>query len=151
MQVTNELMPMFSYSIIPIVLLILLLITILIILLIKPKKKTQIKVIIPPRKNLMSIKEKYLTLVNNLLKEVKSNNIKSRIAYQRLSNYIRCFIYESTNIKVQNYTLEDIKKVDIPILYELVSEYYDPEFAKFSEGNIISSIEKTRMVIARWK
>ena len=152
MQVTNELMPMFSYSIIPIVLLILILIVLLIILLIKPNKnKNKMIIVIPPKKELSTIKEKYLTKVNNLLKDVNNQKIANRIAYQKLSNYIRNFIYETTSVKVRNYTLKDIENAKLPKLYELVSEYYDPEFSKFSKGNIVNSIEKTRMVIARWK
>jgi len=55
-----------------------------------------------------------------------------------------------TNIKVQNYTLSDIEKINIPILYELVKEYYEPEFSKSSEGNILISLEKTRKVMESW-
>lgn len=152
MQVTSELLPMFSYSLIPIIILIILLVILFFIIIHKPKKKvtTPINVVIPPRKNLFDIKNRYLTHVNDLLKDVNNNKISNREAYQKLSIYIRNFIYETTNIRVQNYTLSEIKKVNIPILYELVSEYYDPEFSSESGGNIVSSIEKTRMVIARW-
>ena len=62
----------------------------------------------------------------------------------------RSFIFETTNIKVQNYTLNDISKINMPTLYELVSEYYDPEFSRISKGNIINSIAKTREVIVKW-
>ena len=45
----------------------------------------------------------------------------------------------------------DIKSVDMPILYELVSEYYDPEFSKEAYGDIKKSINRTREVIEKWK
>ena len=38
----------------------------------------------------------------------------------------------------------------MPILYELVEEYYVPEFSEKSIGNIKLSIEKTRKVIEKW-
>ena len=150
MQITSDLRPMFSYALFPIILLLIILIILLISMLIKPKQKSNIQIIIPPKKNLFEIKNRYLEKINTLLKDVKNNKISNRSAYQKLSVLIRNFIFETTNIKVQNYTLKDIEKVNIPILYELVSEYYDPEFAKLSEGNIVNAIEKTRMVVARW-
>jgi len=82
---------------------------------------------------------------------IQKNIISNREAYQSLSKLIRMFIYEMTNIKVQNYTLGDIKNINIHILYELVKEYYSPEFSRESKGDIISSIEKTRKVMEVWK
>ena len=54
-------------------------------------------------------------------------------------------------IKVQYYTLEDIKKINMPILSKLVEEYYNPEFERVSKGNVLESIGKTKKVIENWK
>ena len=62
-----------------------------------------------------------------------------------ISVLIRLFVYELTGLEVQSCTLKDIKKLNIPVLYELIKEYYDPEFSKISKGNI-----KTKEVISRW-
>ena len=86
-----------------------------------------------------------------VLRDFNNKVITERVAFQRLSSLIRNFIHETTNIKVQNYTLKEIKLVNMPVLYELVSEYYDPEFAVASDGNFIKSYNKTRMVIERWR
>lgn len=101
-------------------------------------------------KNIYSIKNKYLKKISILSSDFSSNKINNRQAYQNLSSIIRNFIYEATGIQVQNYTLSEIKDAGIPVLYELVSEYYDPEFSKISKGNILKSIEKTKGVIERW-
>ncbi len=150
MQVTVDLRPMFSYSLVPILLIIILMIIIFIYL--RPHKKKDIKktIVIPSHKDLAVIKKDYLLKIQKLLDDFNNNKISNRLAYQSLSRLIRNFIYEATNIKVQYYTLQDIAKVNMPVLYELVSEYYDPEFSKISKGNIVSSIEKTRKVIEKW-
>lgn len=151
MQVQTELRPMFSYSFLAIIFITIF--TILIFFIMKYfKKKNNIKneIIIPKQKDLILIKKDYLIKLDNLINELNENKISNRKAYQNLSSLIRNFIYEVTNIKVQNYTLTDIKKINMPILYELVSDYYDPEFAKISKGNIKVSINKTKMVIERW-
>lgn len=153
MQEISELMPMFSYSLITI-LFFLILVIINIILLINPKKSNlhnDIPLVIePPKNNKLTIKEKYLKEIELLKTQLQNNEISSRKAYQRLSMIIRKFIFEMTSLKVQNYTLEEIRKIKMPVLIDLVEEYYDPEFSANEKGNIESSIEKTREVISRW-
>ena len=150
MQVQTELKPMFSYSFIPILIIILLLILTIVIYKYIKKKEIQKQVVIPNHKDLMEIKRRYLLKIQELENNLNEKKISNRKSYQDLSSIIRNFIFEATNIKVQNYTLKEIKIINIPILYDLVNEYYDPEFSIISKGNIISSINKTRMVIERW-
>lgn len=153
MQVSTELREPFSLSIIPfiilIIILILLVVTYIIIKNYKPKLKVK-NIIVPNIKDRNEIKYRYLYTINELLKNAKNNQIEVRECYQKLSSLIRHFIFEMTSIKVQNYTLQEIETLKMPVLYELVSEYYSKEFAEYSEGNMIESIEKTRKVIARW-
>lgn len=151
MQIDTELREMFSYSIILIIPLLLLIILLLIIILHKKKDIKNVKIIQPSSKNLIDIKSKYLYNIQILIVDLNTNKISERIAYQSLSRLIRNFIYEVTNIKVQYYTLEDIKKINMPILSKLVEEYYNPEFERVSKGNILESIDKTKKVIENWK
>ena len=101
-------------------------------------------------KDINRIKEKYLKRLDNIEEKLNSNKISVRHAYQMLSANIRYFVFEVTNIKVQNYTLREIEKLKMPILSELIEEYYAPEFAEYSVGNIKTSLEKTRKVIEKW-
>lgn len=143
----------FHYSIFPIVMFAIIIVLLIIVLIIISKKKEtkNIPVVIEPNaKDKNQIKIAYLNELNELLKKVQENTITNRVAFQKLSKIIRNFIYEMTSIQVQNYTLADIEKINMPVLYKLVSEYYDPEFSKESKGNIINSIEKTRKVIEAW-
>ncbi len=154
MQLTTELNEMFSYSLWPILLFLVIILFLIIIYILKVKKskKPIIKInkVIDSSVNLNKIKSDYLNKINNLVNDVKEEKIANRTAYLELSKIIRKFVYKVTNIKVQNYTLQEIKKLNIPILTELVLEYYQPEFAKDSKGNILKSIEKTKEVIEKW-
>lgn len=150
MQIQTELKPMFSYSFIPILIIIIAIISIIIIPKLTKKKEIKKQIVIPNHKDLMEIKKRYLFKIQELENNFNNKKITNRKAYQELSNIIRNFIFEATNIKVQNYTLKEIEKINMPILYELVSEYYDPEFSIISVGNIISSINKTKTVIEKW-
>lgn len=117
----------------------------------KKQKKKAINIVEQKRIDVSSIKSKYLNMIDILLNNVDNNKIDTRKAYQELSALIRNFVFEVTNINVQNYTLEDIKNANIPILYDLVSDYYNPEFSYQSLGNIRNSIVKAREVIEKWK
>ena len=117
----------------------------------KEQKKKAINIVEQKRIDVSSIKSKYLNMIDILLNNVDNNKIDTRKAYQELSALIRNFVFEVTNINVQNYTLEDIKNANIPILYDLVSDYYNPEFSYQSLGNIRNSIVKAREVIEKWK
>ena len=151
MQIETELRDMFSYSPILILPILLLIIILLVIILHKKKDIKKIKVVKLEQKNLNEIKSKYLYNIKLLINNLDNKKITNRTAYQNLSRLIRNCIFEVTNIKVQYYTLDDIKKLNIPILYELVEDYYDPEFQRYSNGNILKSINKTKKVIEEWK
>ena len=144
--------PMFSYSLLTIVFL-LSIIVFLIFQIRKPKQEKQVPPVVvkPEPKNVLTIIEKYLNQINELKQNVDSKLITNRKAYQRLSVIIRNFIYETTSIKVQNYSLEEIKQAKMTVLTKLVAEYYAPEFSKDIEGNISSSIKKTKEVIEKWQ
>lgn len=154
MQTSVNLQDPFSYSIYIILIVAVLAISIFVYLIIALLKKklpideVQIKKVEP--KNVEYIKQNYIKRLNEIEYKLKNNKISIRSAYQSMSMLIRYFVYEVTNIKVQNYTLRDIEKLNMPILYELIQEYYAPEFAEHSLGNIQVSLERTRKVIEKW-
>jgi hypothetical protein len=102
-------------------------------------------------KDIIKIKKKYLYQIDTLSNELNSNKIKSRTAYNKLSVLIRSFIKEATDIDLLKSTLSEIKKKDTGVLYELIKEYYEPEFSPNNKGDINSSINKTRKVIEEWQ
>ena len=150
MQVQTDLKPMFSYSLLLPIIIIILMIIIFFLRKIKRKKNPAKKIIIPSKKDLVSIKNNYLLQLQLLSLDYDKDKINTRKAYQKLSVIIRNFIFEATNIKVQNYTLKDIKELNMPVLIDLVEEYYNPEFNVISNGNVNEAINRARLVIERW-
>ena len=152
MQIDTNLKAPFSYSLVPILCLLAVLLLPFLFLLLKKlgvfNRKKKVKEFSP--KDINNITDQYLNKLNDLEKSLDNKDITSRKAYQELSMLIRLFVYELTDLEVQSCSLKEIKKLNIPVLYELIKEYYDPEFSKISKGNIKSSIEKTKGVISRW-
>ena len=118
----------------------------------KQKKRVEDKIKVEEIKNvdINEIKRKYLEELDVIESQLNTNMIHIRIAYQDISRVIRHFVYEVTNIHVQNYSLKEIKDLDMPMLYELMQEYYVQEFSKYSYGNVKDSLQKTRKVIEKW-
>jgi len=153
MQTSVKLQDPFSYSIWPIIIFFVILLIVFIVWLNNKRKQnvsSELKIKEPSKESLETIKKKYLKKIDFVEEKLKNNKIALRGAYQELSSIIRLFAFEVTGIKVQNYTLRDIEKINMPSLSELIKEYYAPEFAEISKGNIESSLEKTRKVIERW-
>lgn len=157
MQTSVNLQPPFSYSLIYIVVCILALIVLTIftiyIFIKKSNKEKKVQTVPIVKKevvNIEKVKNKYLKKLKQIEEDVDRGKISIRKAYQSISSITRYFVFETTNIKVQKYTLTEIRKLNMPILYELVQEYYEPEFSKYSIGDVKASIDKTRKVIEKW-
>jgi hypothetical protein len=158
MQTSVELQEPFTYSIIPIVIIICFILAIMCYLIYLKKQKKEVKVendnlkLIPDKnkKDIPVIKGKYLDQLNSIEYKYTNNMIDLRKAYQLISEAIRMFVFEITDITTQNYSLKEIKKLNIPNLYELIKEYYEPEFASKSVGDFETSINKARRVIKEW-
>lgn len=86
----------------------------------------------------------------DLDKKCREDKISNRHAYNELSKITRRFVYEATGIKVHHYTLEEIRRSNMPDLYYMIEECYAPEFAKDKKGEIFNSISRSRKVIEEW-
>ena len=158
MQTSINLQEPFAYSIIPVIIAICLTLIVTYYLIYSRKKKEKYKVdeekvkAIPEKniKNIPVIKEKYLNQLDTIEYKYTNNMIELRQAYQMISEATRLFVFEITDITTQNYSLKEIKKLNIPNLYELIKEYYEPEFASKSVGNFEASINKARRIINEW-
>ena len=158
MQISIDLQEPYTYSIIPLISVIslVLLESYYFIYLRNKNKKINIEENnvkeIPDKniKNIPVIKNKYLNQLDFIENKYTNNKIELRKAYQMISEAIRLFVFEITDITTQNYSLTEIKKLNIPNIYELIAEYYEPEFASKSIGDFNSSINKARRVINEW-
>ena len=114
------------------------------------KRPKKLKVVKPKPKTLLEIKNKYFNKLYVIEQDVHGGRITVREGYQRISGCIRDFVFEATRIPVDKYSLAEIKKVGMPALTQLVTEYYEPEFARETFSDIYQSINKTRKVLQLW-
>ncbi len=112
------------------------------------EKKKREPVVVKP--SLQELKNQYLAKLAQLESDFLGGKIESRDAYEELSNIFRTFIYDATGTPAHKYTLYDMRGLDKPIVYNLVNNYYAPEFSKDTKGNIIESIDFTKRAIFEW-
>lgn len=155
LPITTQLQDMMSYSKLGIIGLLFLaavvLIVIVVALIIKIRKNAPDPVPrIASESKINIAKAKYNKLLMDLEARYQMGKISEKEAYQELSKYIRHFVHDVTGIKVQNYTLEDIGRLNMPMLYYLIAECYAPEFSADASGDLGESIRKAREVIYGW-
>lgn len=95
-------------------------------------------------------KDYYLNKLAELENDYKSKKIKERRAYFKISSLLREFVYFETDIKTHTFSLDELEHTNMPELYEIIKEIYNPEFAKYSEGDVIKMIKKVYGVIKKW-
>lgn len=158
MRTTVSLQEPFTYSLIPLVIFITIIIGLTIYLIFSKKKSDnnkeneEVKKI--PDKNIKdipAIKNKHIQKLDEIENEFNNQKITLRKAYQLISETVRVFVFEVTDITTQNYSLREIKKLNMPNLYDLIKEYYEPEFASKTVGDLEISINKARRIIKEWK
>lgn len=154
MQTSVSLQEPYSFSIVPIIVLIIIASALVIVLLFLKKnknEKSEVKAI-PQKniKNIPAIKNKHLRELEAIEYQYKNNKLELRKAYQLISENVRLFVFEVTDITTQNYSLTEIKKLNIPNLYETIAEYYEPEFSKKPSGDFINSVQKAKEIIQKF-
>lgn len=155
MNTKIQLQDMFSYSKSPILILgglvaLYIIVLVAMVVIRKILKNNARKKRIPKPVNIQRSRDKYLKKLEALRSKFETGDIDIREAYQRMSAIIRDYVYAATGRSVISFTLEDVKKAEMPALQALMEEYYHPEFAKHSEGDVIASIEKTKRAIETW-
>jgi len=143
----------YQFSIVPLIIFAIIIVIYGINMLCKKRKKniSENSTYIPKKfKNIQSIKQKHIYKLLKIENDYKNNKIQLRIAYQLISEDVRMFVFEVTDVTTQNFSLEEIKKANMPKLYDVIKEYYEPEFASKSVGDFEKSINKAKGIINEW-
>lgn len=114
------------------------------------KRPKKLKVKKPKPKTLEEIRKKYLSRLYVIENDIAGGKYTVRQGYQQLSECVRDFVFEATGIPVDKCSLSEIRSLKMPVLTGLVTEYYEPEFARFTVADIRKSLFKTRKAIETW-
>ena len=107
---------------------------------------------IQPRPTIYQLKNKYLQLIDGAYHEFLDQKTTSLEAHQRLSLYLRCFIFEASGIPFQVMSLSEIiNSQKNYTVSQIINEYYPSEFdIQKDDSDVFRSAELARKVIAEW-
>ncbi|MBR3340040.1 MAG: hypothetical protein IKG30_00330 [Clostridiales bacterium] len=162
METTIKLRRLFDFSQLPIIITgaVLAAITVAIILMIlysllKDLKKKAPKEVIEQKPvfvkpDMAKLKAEYLALLDGIEAKFNQDPTKIRPAYEGMSRVVRDFVFRATGTEVDKFALYEIYQTEFKDLASLVSEYYQPEFDKISEGDVRTHLEKSRRLVSEW-
>ncbi|MGN0401479.1 MAG: hypothetical protein ACI4HQ_04360 [Acetatifactor sp.] len=158
MQITVGLQENYSYTFLPLIVCIVAVVAVFAVLLMVTHKKQEKKIPKASQKAWSALTDseknrlrmKYFRILDELHGKVCSGQISLRHCYQKLSISVREFVSEMTGVKVSRCTLNDIRRMNMPVLAGLMEEFYTVEFAKVSVGDAEAAIAKTKRVIETW-
>lgn len=108
----------------------------------RPKKYT------PP--DVTAIKQKYLSLIEQVEMQCKNKTISSRVAHQSLSKLVRLFIYEVNGNRVDTFTLDQLRRSRYPEVTKAVEAYYPPSFQRVTHDADAAAFQLAREVVTSW-
>lgn len=159
MESTVNLQEPFMYHLWPLLVLIILLFALGAILFVLNYKKTEKKIVEKPvfdqpkpvlRLDKAAIKAKYVNYLIDLYNKVHAGQMDTKAAYQELSMLVRDFVKEVSGLDVTTSTLQEIRGKNIPVIEQLISEYYEPEFAFETDDDAKSAINNAKRIIEKW-
>lgn len=118
----------------------------------RPKKVKKPKPVKPKPVNVELVRRDYLNKLSTLKAKHSSGAIDDRTAYIELSSTVRNFVHEVTGIDTQNFTLAELKELNMPKLAILIEKFYRPEFSYEDQtADINQAFTDARTVVSQWR
>lgn len=96
------------------------------------------------------VRDSYLAQLRFTRLCYSQGSIDCKEGYQRLSQIIKGFVNDYSEIDVASKTLAEIRGMELPYIETLVEEYYAVEFAPDMDGDLYKSLDTTEKVIELW-
>lgn len=103
-----------------------------------------------PAVDLATLKQKYLTLIDECYQSYQRGETDLRGIHQGLSMTVRYFVYELYRFPAPRLTLADLQRSPYPTLTNIVSDYYLEEFARVEQGNAATAVAAAKAMIQQW-
>jgi hypothetical protein len=99
---------------------------------------------------LAGIRVRYLEKLDQTENRLLDGSITVREAYREMSDIARGFASDISGREIGPLTLNEMRALHMEGLRELISEFYEPEFARRTRVDARASIRKTRKAIQTW-
>ena len=98
----------------------------------------------------MQLKSMYLEKIKEIETRYRNNLIDLRQAHLDLSKTVREYCAKASGVPTDKFTLGEIARLGKPTLFQLIREFYEPEFAYGSDKDINDSFRNAWEVVRVW-
>ena len=96
-------------------------------------------------------RRKYLRQIDDVERYVVNGKKDTKTAHQEMSLIVRRFVHAATGVHVDRLCYTEIKRLKKKPLTDLVREFYEPEFAEYTEADTVRAIKMSKELIKTWK
>ncbi|WP_166426715.1 hypothetical protein [Labedella populi] len=93
---------------------------------------------------------RYLALVDEVVASYDSGRLSRRAAHQKLGTLVRFYAQESSGVRADVMTLDDLTRARLGAIAHAVAVYYPAEFARVETGDVHRSADVARQAVASW-
>ena len=98
-----------------------------------------------------SLRDTYLTLIDEVQRASVDGTVDNRDAHQRLSLLVREFAANARGIRAPYMTLEDLRATPLAPLAATVGELYPGAFSADSSGSVAEAADRARRLVIEWR
>lgn len=98
----------------------------------------------------VSIREKYVDLIDEVEASHRRGELTIRASHQRLSMLLRFFAYESSGINAPQMTLADLRQTRATPLSDAVARLYPGAFREVERGSVDEAAGMAKRVVQSW-
>lgn len=98
----------------------------------------------------MLCRDRYLKQIDEIEAAFAKGELDTRGVCQRMSISVRSFVRAVTGWRADKMVYRELVGLGRPELAELVRQYYEPEFAYYSEADAKLAIERGKELVRKW-
>jgi hypothetical protein len=96
------------------------------------------------------VRARYLGLVDEVVASYDAGRLSRRAAHQKLGTLVRFFAQESSGVRADVMTLDDLTRARLGAIAHAVAVYYPAEFASVESGDVHRSADVARNAVTSW-
>jgi hypothetical protein len=96
------------------------------------------------------LRARYLSLVDEVVASYDAGRLSTRAAHQKLGTLVRFYAQESSGVRADVMTLDDLTRARLGAIAHAVAVYYPAEFASVENGDVHRSADVARSAVESW-
>lgn len=96
------------------------------------------------------LRARYLALVDEVVAAFDAGQLSRRAAHRKLGTLVRFYAQETSGVRADVMTLDDLTQARLGAIAHAVAVYYPAEFARVENGDVHRSADVARRAVVSW-